>query len=260
MRDEDGEVVGTGAAAPSAVTKPLHMQVREALVARLVAGEYPVGSLLPTEMDLAREFDTSRFTIREAMRHLQAQGYVARRQGVGTRVISAAPQGRYGMTVASLDELFRVGTEARLDVRAEQKVVLDDRLARLVDGREGEVWLRVEGLRRAPDAGFPLIGVQAYFPEAMAPMLPYLRSRPGPWFTLLEEAGAGTIERTVQEISARPLPGHLAEWMTRTPGDTALRLVRRYSTRDGVVLAAVNWHPDEEMTFVMEVQRTDLQA
>ena len=239
-----------------AASKPLHVQVREVIEARLTGGVYPVGSLLPTEMDLAREFEASRFTIREAMRTLQSQGFVERRQGVGTRVISATAQVRYAFSAASLDEIFGVGHAARLDIRSEEKLVLDAELAQTVGGSEGEVWLCIRGLRRSPEGTFPLVGVDAYLPERLTPLVPYLCSRPGPWFTLLEEKGAGTIETTVQEISARPLPPQMAAWLSRPAGHCAMRLLRRYSTREGVIFTAVNWHPSEDMTFVMEVQRT----
>ncbi|MBK5927698.1 GntR family transcriptional regulator [Rhodobaculum claviforme] len=256
-RDDDQNADGTSSEqTPS--SKPLHIQVREALETRITTGVHPVGALLPTEIDLAREFETSRFTIREAMRHLQSHGYVERRQGVGTRVISAHAKARYALTAASLDEIFRIGHAARLDIRAEETVVLDSDMAEVVGGIEGETWLCIRGLRRSPDGSFPLVGVDAYLPERLGPLVPYLLSHPGPWFTLLEEKGAGMIETTVQEISARPLASPMADWLSRPPGHCAMRMLRRYATEEGVILTAVNWHPHEEMVFSMELQRTDL--
>lgn len=52
-------------------------------------GEYPVGSQLQSEPDLAERFNTSRVTIREALRELQMDGVLDRRHGLGTFV--AAP-------------------------------------------------------------------------------------------------------------------------------------------------------------------------
>ncbi len=245
-------------AAAQSPLRPRHVQVRETLEARLASGFYPVDSLLPTELELAREFDASRFTIREALRHLQAQGYVERRQRVGTRVVSNRAQVRYALTVASLEELFQIESDARFEIFAETTLTLDAELARLVGGEEGEAWVRVEGIRYAMPDDLPLGGVDAWLPEPLAGRLPMLRLSREPWFTVLERDGAGAIERTVQEISAAPLPARVARRLGRPPESCALRLLRRYVTQGGVIFAAVNWHPAEDMTFVMEVHRTDM--
>ena len=73
---------------------PRYAQIQKVLEDRVIAGVYPVGGLIPTEIELAAEFATSRFTIREALRYLREHGYVERRQGVGTRVVSNSPSAR----------------------------------------------------------------------------------------------------------------------------------------------------------------------
>ena len=236
---------------------PRHIQVRQTLEARLIAGVYAVGSLLPTELELAREFDASRFTIREALRHLRAQGFVERRQGVGTRVVGNRAQARYSVTVASLEDLFQIVTDARFEISAEETVELDADLARMVGGRVGEAWLRVEGVRHlTPDSG-PMVAIDAYLPKAVASLLPTLRRSRAPWFSELEAQGLGPILSTVQEISACAMPAGVAQRLSVPTEGCALRLLRRYVTPRGVILAAVNWHTPEDMIFVIEAHRTD---
>jgi DNA-binding FadR family transcriptional regulator len=53
---------------------------------RIAAGEWPVGSRLPTEADLMAEFGIGRSTVREAIRTLARVGLVQVRQGDGTYV------------------------------------------------------------------------------------------------------------------------------------------------------------------------------
>jgi GntR family transcriptional regulator len=53
---------------------------------RITDGEYPPNSRLPSESDLASEFDLSRGTIRGALAHLAAEGLIRRRHGSGTYV------------------------------------------------------------------------------------------------------------------------------------------------------------------------------
>jgi DNA-binding FadR family transcriptional regulator len=53
----------------------------------IVQGEFPAGSLLPPERDLAERFGISRPTLRAALARLEAEGLVRSRQGEGVRVL-----------------------------------------------------------------------------------------------------------------------------------------------------------------------------
>ncbi len=46
---------------------PRYARIQKILEERVIDGVYPLGSLIPTEIELAAEFATSRFTIREAL-------------------------------------------------------------------------------------------------------------------------------------------------------------------------------------------------
>ena len=65
---------------------PLAQQVQQILADRIRSGEYPAGSQLPPETELADRFEVSRATIRGALSTLAANGMVVRRQGAGTFV------------------------------------------------------------------------------------------------------------------------------------------------------------------------------
>jgi len=66
----------------------IHKIIREKIVSSIEQGVYQPGSRLPSESDLAREFDVSRNSIREALASLEQDGVVIRRQGIGTIVAS----------------------------------------------------------------------------------------------------------------------------------------------------------------------------
>lgn len=67
-------------------TRPLYLQVRDALVARIVAGEWPIGTVLPSEIVLAQTMGVSPGSVRRAMDEMEAERIVVRRQGRGTYV------------------------------------------------------------------------------------------------------------------------------------------------------------------------------
>jgi GntR family transcriptional regulator len=235
--------------------RPLHVRIRAELEDRLERGVYAIGSLMPTEVELAREFDTSRFTIREALRWLHERGYVERRQGVGTRVASNRPDATYTLSVGSLEELSQVAQDTHFAIEREAHLLLDAALADMVGGAEGEGWLRLDGIRWTAPGGRPICYVQSYLPERFAPLLPQIRGLKGPIFNLLERTGDAPVELAVQEINAAEMPAAIARDLNRAPGSWALCLLRRYATREGVVITSLNWHPAEEMTYRMEIRR-----
>ncbi len=235
--------------------RPLHVRIRSLLEDRVASGVYPLGSLLPTELELAREFETSRFTIREALRYLHERGYVERRQGVGTRVVSEGARARYSLSVGSLEELFQVAAGTFYVVLEEGIVTLDAETAELVGGTEGEAWLRLRGMRWTEPGGRPICFVESYIPERFAHLLDELKSVKGPMFGLLERHAGEPIQKTVQEIAALPMPTEMARLVCQTPEAWALRLLRRYVTRNGVLITSLNWHPSDQMTYVMEIRR-----
>src|SRR4051812_30129079 len=91
--------------------------VSQALRAEIAAGSPPLGQLLPGEHELCARFGVSRHTIREALRELADQGLVHRKQGSGTRVVSAIPQGRYVQSMRTLEQLRQYASDTRLVLR-----------------------------------------------------------------------------------------------------------------------------------------------
>src|SRR5690606_31355336 len=65
-------------------------QVAGRMEALIDAGEWPVGERIPTEMELADQFEVSRNTLREAIRALVHAGLLQTRQGSGTYVSSSS--------------------------------------------------------------------------------------------------------------------------------------------------------------------------
>ena len=66
--------------------RPLYLQVRDALVGRVTAGEWKPGGALPNEIHLAQEMQISVGTVRKALDIMVSERIVTRRQGRGTFV------------------------------------------------------------------------------------------------------------------------------------------------------------------------------
>lgn len=81
---------GSGNEARSRVlrsSRGLHIQLASSLRERLNLGEWVPGDKLPTETQLAREYQVSRSTVRGALQLLETQGRTTTRHGLGTFVV-----------------------------------------------------------------------------------------------------------------------------------------------------------------------------
>ena len=234
---------------------PRYARIQKILEARLIEGVYPVDSVMPTENELASEFDTSRFTIREALRHLREQGYVERRQGSGTRVISNSPQSTYSQSFGSLEELFQVAVETFFVILETNRVVLSAATAELVGGVTGEEWFQINGVRWTKPGGKPICFIQSFIPTRFEGIISQLGEQPVPFFSLLERHSEGPIEEVVQEIRALAMPPEIGRQLGLAPGAWSLQLLRRYLTDGGVLIASFNWHPADQMHYIMHIHR-----
>jgi GntR family transcriptional regulator len=65
---------------------PIYYRIANHLRNRIMNGIYELGEKIPSESMLCDEFNTSRITIRQALKVLEDQGMIIRKQGVGSLV------------------------------------------------------------------------------------------------------------------------------------------------------------------------------
>lgn len=65
---------------------PKYVQIQNYILQKIESGEYTAGDKIPSEIELARQFDVSRLTVNTAVKELANSGIVERVQGKGTFV------------------------------------------------------------------------------------------------------------------------------------------------------------------------------
>ena len=63
-----------------------HHEIRESILARIHAGEWQLGELIPGETELAQQYSCARTTVNRALRTLAEEGLVVRKRKGGTRI------------------------------------------------------------------------------------------------------------------------------------------------------------------------------
>ncbi|MFB5761572.1 GntR family transcriptional regulator [Paenibacillus medicaginis] len=66
---------------------PLYLQIKKIVKDRILHGIYPLGTIIPSEPQLEKEFGVSKVTVRNAVQELCQEGYLEKRSGVGTTVL-----------------------------------------------------------------------------------------------------------------------------------------------------------------------------
>jgi len=235
--------------------RPRYQQIYAMLRDRIRNGQYPIGSNLPTEAEFCDEFGVSRYTVREALRRLVDQGMLARRQGSGSEIIAAEPHRNFVHQVRSLADLFQYALDTHLDIRSIRKISLPAKIAVAVGGEAESPWLEIKSVRRIYENGEPICVTHSYIPDRLAWLEPEIPGCVGPFYALLEERSGETIINASQEIGAEPMSKAIASSLRREVNAVSLRLLRRYSSRHGTLIASFNWHPGDCFTYSMELQR-----
>lgn len=237
---------------------PLYQRLARVLRDDIAAGANPVGTTLPTEVELCDLHGVSRHTVREALRLLVDQGLIERRQGAGSRVIAAAPPVAYVHTIRSLSELFSYTQDTRFEVTATDLAPLAAADAAAVQLPQKTRWLRITGIRWTADRTEIVCHVTVFAHARFAGLLADVGRQSGPIHALIETRSGERVEEALQEVSAAAMPAAAAKALGTRAGAPALRIVRRYlDASGGPMMVAVNWHPGDRFAYTIRLRRDD---
>ncbi len=237
-------------------SKPRYAELGDLLQAAIEKGEYAVGTLLPTELELCERFSVSRHTARAALAQLISAGLVQRRPGAGTRVIAQNSAMRYEHEIDTVDLLMQYGNSTRLQVLEAERKLADPAMAQRLEIHEGKEYLRLHCLR---------LEEQTREPIAVTEMLIPVRTGV-PTEKLLEVAGAARalakfldptkLSRVEQVFDAASFEAADAKLLDIKKSEPAMRVQRRYRDANGrLLLIATSLHPPGRFAYSMVLSR-----
>jgi DNA-binding GntR family transcriptional regulator len=244
------------AARSGTASEPLYLKLVQAIKQDIKTGKAPIGALLPSEIELGRQHDISRHTVREALRYLRMEGLVAPRKGSGTTVVSSGSTNPYVHEVASIEQLVQYATGTQYEVGTSKLVRADFRLAQRLGCTEGEQWMRIEGLRYAPGQGAPICWMEVYIHAGYANVVRMIGKRPGPIYAWIEDMHGVHIDEIEQVLSARDVPAALSKKLGVKAGTMGIEVRRTYRLDSGKIAEiAFNLHPAHRFRYAMTLRR-----
>jgi len=240
---------------------PRYLQIARELTAAIASGRYPVGSRLPTELELCEHFAISRFTAREAVRVLSSAGLVTRRQRVGTVVIATPDEARYTHAASSISDLFQYAQDTELRLVYIGKLALARERAQQFGAQVGDEWtyamgLRTESALEPGKTGRPICVTRLFLSPVLAGIDAKLRERKTAVYAIIEREYKVNIQRVEQELQSVALDADDAANLGSEPGSPALLVLRRYfDDRDQLLEVAENIHPGDRFTYRMQLRK-----
>jgi GntR family transcriptional regulator len=234
---------------------PASTQLAEQLKAQIVQQRLPRGGRLPSERELIERSGLSRVTVRAAVGLLERQGWLVRRQGLGTFVADPVKQELASGVRTITEVLLSSGVTPQVDVLSHRTGPAPQRIAEALGLSEA---LCVRRLFRAGDE--PLALVTAYLPAGLGQAVePLLSGSPDTetTYTMWEQRLGVRIARATHEIHAAAASGEVAEALDLAVGSPVLVLERTSYTDDGKPLEVVVFHyRPERYTFSVTLPRT----
>lgn len=187
---------------------------------------------MPTEHEVAAQFDVSRITARRALDELAAQGLVERKRRVGTRVIFQEQTVPIEANIEqAVESLIAFGRLTRVRVVSCDREIASPEIADLLDLSDGAMIVRALRVRFLDDV--PLGAIESFVPEQVAGALNGRELMTTPLLELIRTAGhaIGAASQTVSAVAADPSLAAFLQVEPRAPIIRVDRLVRDRSNK-----------------------------
>jgi DNA-binding GntR family transcriptional regulator len=246
------------AALPIPTAKSRYALLAQSLLERINGGDYPIGSLLPTEFELCRQFGVSRTTVREAIRFLSDMGMVSRKAGVGTHVRAKYTSPKYVHAIESISDIFQYTmASAKPVLLASEEIEAGEDDAELLRCQTGQRWIMFETVRSFASNGVPMVRSRAYVPPEYAGIVKQVPGRREPMYTLIEREYGQPVVEVQQEFSARQVGAREARILKVKAGSAGLHVTRHYfGESDRLLLVTLSLYPSDRFSYAMRLRHS----
>ncbi len=237
-------------------SKPRYAELGDLLQGAIENGDHPVGSLLPTELELCERFNVSRHTARAALARLITAGLVQRRPGAGTRVIAQNVAMRYEHGIDTVELLMQYGNTAQLKVLGAERLLADPATAQQLDIDEGKDYLRLHCLRLDEQRRVPVAVTELRIPARTGVPIERLLDTTTAARTLARLLDPARLSRVEQVFDATSFNAADAKLLDIRRNEPALRVQRHYRDESGrLLLVATSLHPPGRCAYTMVLSR-----
>ena len=235
----------------------LYRKISNDIVDRISNGTYPVGSLLPTEQKFCEQYGVSRYTVREAIRHVQSLGLVSRRQGQGTQVRTSKVRRNLKVTLRTFSDVEQHGYYTHLVDASTEVIKAGVRLAADLPCAVGDRFALVKSYRKPIDDSIPIpiSWNHTYIIAPYAEAVKQIGKFDGPVYGLLERMFDEQVSEIEQDVSAIVIDAKISKKLEVKPGTAGLRIKRTYFGKAlKPIMFGINVYAGDQFTLNMRLR------
>ncbi len=222
-------------------------------------GKWPVGSIIPGELELANHYRVSRDTIRKALDYLTTNGLFERRPHTGTRVKSTTSSGKFLHVMDNIRAIDQYGNRYPRAIQDVRNVVINEEVAVALGLEYGKEMIRFENIRIATTGNsvVPMVVTYVYvFPRAKE-VIDLAKAQPHELIvSLVEQVTGQECVEVKQTFSATIMPKHVAKYFKFPNACPGLRLIRNYLDDKGRnIVVTESFYPADKFSFSISVKK-----
>lgn len=210
---------------------PVYFQLKNIILKKIQDGEYPAGSLIPSERELGESLNISRMTVRQALNQLVSDGLLYREKGKGTFVLKSKIQQRNIMSFSETVRKKGMIPSTHILKFKKENDMFD--VKSVLEVGDDEAIFHLKRLRLAND--IPIAVEEAFIPERYCPGLEE-QDLTSSLYRLIKDKYSFVISYIDNSIEAAKPSKEERELLSITTGIPVLRIAGTSYTQSGVKL------------------------
>lgn len=203
---------------------PLYYQIGTILRKKILSGELPATSLLPSEEALAEEYGVSRITVRQALALLEQDGLVIRHRGKGTFVSEKARDVEPQKLTGFIEDLILMGVKTKTKVLELGMIEAPENIRKHLKLDQSAQAFLAKKIREIE--GSPFSYVLNYFPPDIGQDITKEALIAKPALTILEEDLGIKVSKSIQTVGATIADAEVAPLLGVRVGEPLLKVER----------------------------------
>lgn len=212
-----------------------YKQITEMLLSDIQADNWRLGGSMPTEAELVKRFGVSRHTIRASLRELEDLGYIKRRRGTKSVLVSKDPSSSFENSVSSIVELLQYAKRTNSQLLNIERVIAGVELADQLGVKEGSQWLCIEILRNPIKSSKPLGFSKIYVDARYDDIIPDLDNDKA-IYEILEEKHNLVFRHIKQTLQAASANANVASRLIIPTGSPILLVRTNFLISSGEII------------------------
>ncbi len=232
---------------------PVYWQIKEDLYEQIIGGELKPNEKIPSEPKLAKKYNVSRLTARNAVTALVNDGYLFRVQGQGTFVKQPRVEASSGEFTGFMEDMRRRGFTVRSKILSSGTVPVPEDLTDVLGLQEGEEVYRIRRLRYANEE--PIVIQEVYLVASLCPGIDRYNLETGSVYQHLREDYHLELGVGRESLEATSADEECAEQLGLKTGAPVLFSKRRTFLSNGLPIEyCYSWYRGDRYVFELELK------